>query len=185
MLDLKEIDQNWTLFLDRDGVINYEKKEDYIYSYEEFRFYEGTIQALQYLSTRFQKLIIITNQRGVGRSLMTEQDLNSIHNQMVADIEEGGGRIHKIYYSTATDNSDPRRKPNQGMIQEALRDFPEIDPGKSIMIGNNLSDMEFGRNAGMHTVFVKTTNPKQALPHPLIDISFNDLQDFAKALQNT
>jgi histidinol-phosphate phosphatase family protein len=185
MLELNKIDQSWTLFLDRDGVINHEKEEDYIYHYDEFTFYEGVRAALQYLSTRFGKIIIITNQRGVGRQLMTESDLLSIHEQMLADIEASGGRVHKIYYCVATDDAHPNRKPNPGMAREALRDFPEIDLSKSIMVGNNLSDMQFGRNAGMHTIFVQTTEPELTLPQESIDMIFHDLPSFAKALQNT
>ncbi|HYF30006.1 MAG TPA: HAD-IIIA family hydrolase [Chitinophagaceae bacterium] len=183
MLDLKTINTNWTLFLDRDGVINLEKHQDYVYHYEEFMFYEGVKEALRYLSTRFKRIIIITNQRGVGRELMTEQALIDIHSQMVADIEAVGGRIHKIYYCTSTDDAHPNRKPNPGLFREAQNDFPDISPVTSIMVGNNLSDMQFGRNAGMHTVFVRTTNPGQSFPHPLIDLAFNDLPSFAKALQ--
>jgi len=185
MLELGQIDNTWTLFLDRDGVINHEKEKDYIYNYGEFTFYDGVRSALQYLSTRFGKIIIITNQRGVGRSLMTENDLLSIHEQMLADIEASGGRVHKIYYCVANDDAHPNRKPNPGMAQDALRDFPEIELSKSIMVGNKLSDMQFGRNAGMYTVFVQTTDPEQQLPHKSIDLAFADLPSFAKALQNT
>ena len=183
MLHLNQIDQTWTLFLDRDGVINHEKYQDYVYYYDEFVFYEGAKQALQILSTRFYKIIIITNQRGIGRGLMTEDHLLEIHNNMLADIKAASGRIDKIYYCTSTDNTHANRKPNPGMAYEAKKEFPEIDFSKSIMVGNNLSDMEFGRNAGMYTVFIKTTTPNQALPHPSIDLAFNSLYDFAKALQ--
>lgn len=183
MLDLKNIDPSWTLFLDRDGVINVEKYQDYIYHYGEFVFHEGVKDALRYFSTFFKRIIIITNQRGVGRELMTEDDLISLHNQMLADVEAAGGRIHKIYYCISTDMDHPNRKPNIGMYHEARKEFPDIDPGKSIMVGNTLSDMKFGRNAGMHTVFVRTTSPEQPYPHELIDLVFNDLAGFAKALQ--
>lgn len=181
--NLSQINPDWTLFLDRDGVINIEKHQDYVYHYGEFVFYEGTREAIQFLSTKFKRIIVITNQRGVGRELMTEEELIDIHNQMLAEVEAAGGRIHKIYYCTSTDNAHPKRKPNTGMFLEAQNDFPDIRPETSLMVGNNLSDMEFGRNAGMHTVFVKTTNPEQVLPHPLIDLAFNDLAGFAKALQ--
>lgn len=183
MLNLKDIDPSWTLFLDRDGVINVEKYQDYIYHYGEFVFHEGVQDAIRYLSTIFKRIIIITNQRGVGRELMTEDELLSIHSQMLADIEATGGRIHKIYYCIANDMEHPNRKPNPGMYHEARQDFPDIDPQRSIMVGNTMSDMKFGRNAGMHTVFVRTTEPEQAFPHPLIDLVFNDLAAFAKALQ--
>jgi len=183
MLNLKDIDTSWTLFLDRDGVINVEKYQDYIYHYGEFVFHDGVKEALRYFSTAFKRVIVITNQRGVGRELMTEEALISIHNQMLADVEASGGRIHKIYYCTATDMEHPNRKPNIGMYHEAVKEFPDIDPKKSIMVGNTLGDMQFGRNVGMHTVFVRTTAPEQPYPHDLIDLVFNDLAAFAKALQ--
>jgi D-glycero-D-manno-heptose 1,7-bisphosphate phosphatase len=183
MLDLTKIDNSWTLFLDRDGVINHEKYQDYVYNYEEFIFYDGVPEAMKVLSELFGPIILTTNQRGVGRGLMTEADLLDIHTQMVSDIKNAGGRIDRIYYCTANDPAHPSRKPNPGMIFQAKQDLPGVDLQKSIMVGNNMSDMEFGRNAGIYTVFVKTTHPEQALPHPAIDLAFNSLPDFAKALQ--
>jgi histidinol phosphatase-like enzyme len=74
------------------------------------------------------------------------------------------------------------RKPNPGMAFQAKRDFPEIDFSKTIMVGNKLSDMLFGRAAGMFTVFVATTNPETSFPHPDIDLRFESLLHFANAL---
>jgi histidinol phosphatase-like enzyme len=68
------------------------------------------------------------------------------------------------------------------MVLQALKDFPDIDLSKSIMVGNKPSDMKFGRAAGVFTVFVRTTNPEQQFPHPDIDIVFPTLYDFASAL---
>lgn len=183
MLDLKQIDSNWALFLDRDGVINHEKYQDYIYHYDEFTFYEGVPQALRELAEKFGPIILTTNQRGVGKGLMTEAALEDIHMKMLKDIGLSGGRIDAIYYSTSVDDLHPDRKPNPGMFRRAQADFPAIDPHRSVMVGNNLSDMEFGRNAGMYTVFVRTTSPDQSFPHPAIDQVFDSLPDFAKALR--
>lgn len=182
MLNLKEIDTNWTLFLDRDGVINHEKFEDYIYTYDEFIFFEGVPEAMHLFNPRFARIIIVTNQRGVGKGWMTEPALMDIHNHMLKDIEAAGGRIDAIYYCTSLNNSDPNRKPQPGMAFTAKKDFPEIELRKSIMVGNNLSDMEFGRNAGMHTVFLKTTHTDLLLPHPAIDLAYDNLLKFAEAL---
>jgi len=182
MLDLSLIDKSWTLFLDRDGVINIEKYQDYVYNFDEFIFYEGVPEAMRQLAERFGHIVIVTNQKGVGKGLMTEADLQSIHRSMLQVIEAAGGRIDRIYYCTATENDDPCRKPQPGMAFEAQRDYPTIDMRKSVIVGNNISDMEFGRNAGMHTVFVKTTHPEQPLPHPAIDLAAADLPAFAKAL---
>lgn len=183
MLDIQTINREWTIFLDRDGVINHEKYMDYVYHYDEFLFYEGVPESIKTLSGIVGKIIITTNQRGVGKGLMTEEALNDIHQKMLRDLRAAGGRIDKIYYCTATNNDHPNRKPNPGMIWAAQADFPDINLKKALIVGNNLSDMEFGRNAGIHTVFVKTTHPEQALPHPLIDKAYESLPDFAKALQ--
>lgn len=184
MLNLQAINKDWTLFLDRDGVINYEKYEDYIYNYDEFLFYEGVPEAMKYFAERFGPIIIVTNQRGIGRGLMTAADLQDIHTKMLQDLQAAGGRVDRIYFCPANDSNHPDRKPNPGMAWAAQRDFPAIDMKKSLMVGNSLSDMEFGRNAGMHTVFVKTTRPNQTLPYPAIDLAFDSLPDFAKALQS-
>ena len=182
MLNLKDIDQRWTLFLDRDGVINHEKEMDYVYSYNEFVFHDRVKEAMKIFSHYFGKIILVTNQRGVGRGLMSEGDLIDIHIKMLADIRNSGGRIDEIFYCTSTDNEHPNRKPNPGMAFLAQEKFPLIDFKKSVMVGNNLSDMQFGRNAGMYTVHVRTTHPDITLPNDLIDMSFLDLYDFAKTL---
>jgi len=185
MLDLKKIDKSWALFLDRDGVINHEKEMDYVLNYDEFIFYDGAKDALKIFAEIFSTIIIVTNQRGIGKGLMNEVDLSDIHTKMIGEIISKEGRIDKIYYSTSLDNNDPLRKPQPGMALLAKKDFPHINFSTSIMVGNNLSDMLFGRNAGMHTVFLKTTSPDLELPHVAIDLSFNRLIDFAKALQKS
>ncbi len=181
---LNKIDNSWTLFIDRDGVINHEKKEDYILNQAEFRFYEGVMEAMKILASIFPTIIVVTNQRGVGKGVMTLADLEDIHTHMKAAITEGGGRIDKIYYCTSIDNECYDRKPNPGMAYLAQKDFPHIDFSKSIMIGNKLSDMNFGRNAGMYTIYVATTNPEVPFPHSAIDVRFNDLAEAANALNN-
>jgi len=180
-LDLKHIDKSWTLFLDRDGVINHEKKEDYILNWEEFRFYDGVKETFHLLTEKFGKIIIVSNQRGVGKGLMTETDLRDIHFNMQKEIDSAGGRIDHIYYCTSTDNKHPDRKPNPGMAFHARSFFSQIDPDKAIVVGNKPSDMQFGRNAGIYTVFAATTNPDVAFPHPDIDLRFDSLAAFAKA----
>lgn len=183
MLDLHTIDPDWTLFLDRDGVINHEKEQSYVLNYGEFTFYDGVKEALQILAGKFSRILVVTNQRGIGKGLMTENDLLDIHREMIKAIVTAGGRIDGIYYSDSLSDDHPHRKPNPGMAFQAKKDYPEIDFHRSVMVGNNISDMEFGRNAGMYTVFLRTTDPGLILPHLSIDLSFNSLRDFAKALQ--
>ncbi len=182
MLDLQKVDMTWSLFLDRDGVLNHDKDNDYILNWEEFRFYDVTLEALSILSQLFGRIVVTTNQKGVGKGLMTVDDLTLIHTNMLTRIEETGGRIDKAYYCADLSDDAPDRKPNPGMAHQAKLDFPEIDMSKSIMVGNRISDMGFGRNAGMHTVFVTTTHPDTPYPDPMIDLRFNNLLEFAKAV---
>ncbi|MGV3656333.1 MAG: HAD-IIIA family hydrolase [Chitinophagaceae bacterium] len=183
-LDLKAIDKSWTLFLDRDGVINNERVGHYVLNWEEFHFSEGVLEALQMLNEKVGTILIISNQRGVGRKLMSEDDLTNIHQQMQEKITAAGGRIDGIYYCTEVEKECFFRKPNPGMAMRAFADFPQIDPQKCIMVGNKPSDMRFGRAAGVYTVFIESTNPHEPHPHPDVDARFPTLRAFAGALQS-
>lgn len=176
---LSSVDKTWTLFLDRDGVINHEKYQDYVRNWNEFLFYDGVKEALAVFNNIFGTIVMVTNQRGIGKGLMTEEDLTNIHDHMLSEIKASSGRIDKIYYCTSIDNDCPDRKPNAGMAFRAKADYKNIDFNKSIIIGNKLSDMQFGRNAGMYTVYLATTNPEVNIPHPQIDLRFNDLRSVA------
>jgi D-glycero-alpha-D-manno-heptose 1-phosphate guanylyltransferase len=182
-LDLDKIDKTWTLFLDRDGVINEERTGRYILHWGEFVFSKGVLEIFKKLSDVFGRIIIVSNQRGVSKGLMTEESLQTIHLEMQREVQIVGGRIDRIYYCIEKDDKYFYRKPNPGMAIQAFRDFPDIDASKSIMIGDKPGDMRFGRSAGMHTVFVPTTNPQQRFPHPDIDMVSPSLFDFANALK--
>jgi D-glycero-D-manno-heptose 1,7-bisphosphate phosphatase len=183
MIDLTKIDNNWTLFLDRDGVINHEKHKDYIHTWDEFYFYEDAKEAIASFSSKFKYIIIVTNQRGIGKGLTRQADVENIHKNMVAEIEKGGGRIDAVYFCPDLDESSPNRKPNPGMGLQALKNFPGIDTGKSIMVGNTISDMQFGRNLGFRTIFLTTTRPEVNLADERIDAVYDSLIAFARALQ--
>jgi D-glycero-alpha-D-manno-heptose 1-phosphate guanylyltransferase len=182
MLDLERIDKSWTLFLDRDGVINEERLNHYVLHWEQFIFSPGVLEAFKKLSARFGRILIVSNQRGVGKGLMTEESLTDIHREMKKEVAQVGGHIDQIYYCIDVDDKHYGRKPNPGMAYQAALDFPEIDFNKAIMVGNKPSDMRFGRAAGLFTVFVRTTNPDQEFPHPDIDLCYDSLLDFTKAL---
>ena len=183
MLDLSKIDKSWTLFLDRDGVINHDM-QPYTLHKNQFKFYDGVTDALKIFNNIFQHILIVTNQRGVSKKLMSEEDLINIHDFMLEEVKSTGGRIDKIYYCTAIDNDHPNRKPNPGMALQAMQEHPLISKEHSIIVGNNISDMQFGRNAGMHTVLLTTTNVRVELPHPLVDQQYDSLIEFANALKN-
>ncbi len=127
-------------------------------------------------------IFVVTNQKGVGKGLTLLKDLHVIHKNMVQEIESAGGRIDKVYYCPDLEENSPCRKPNTGMALQAKKDFPEIDFSKSIMVGNTLSDMEFGRNIGATTIFLPTTRPEVEHTDARIDAVYPSLFHFAAAL---
>ncbi len=148
-----------TLFLDRDGVINRLRPHDYVKTWSEFEFLPGVLSALRTCNSLFHHIFIVTNQRGVGKELMSLESLMQIHEQMLQTIMSHGGRIDKIYFCTALSDNDPYRKPNPGMALQAQKDFPEIDFSTSLMIGDSSSDLQFGQNAGIRTLLIGETPP--------------------------
>jgi histidinol phosphatase-like enzyme len=180
---LPKIDKQWTLFLDRDGVLNTDNIHGYILNWEEFKFCKGVPDALALCSSMFGRIVLVTNQRGIGKGLMSIADLENIHDNMMQVIEDAGGRIDLLLHCSAMDNSHPNRKPNPGMAFEAKKQFPEIDFTRSIMVGNTSGDMEFGRNINAFNVYIHTREDK--IPKPAtIDAQFDTLLDLAKALHS-
>jgi D-glycero-D-manno-heptose 1,7-bisphosphate phosphatase len=169
-----------TLFLDRDGVINIESVGSYITNWEDFIFHDGVLEALELLSPLFAKIIVVSNQRGVGKGIMTLENLKEINVNLQKTVQLHGGRLDKIYNCTATDDNDKNRKPNTGMGLQAKEDFPEIDFRKSVMVGNSISDMEFGKRLQMKTVLLTTKIDAVELPHPLIDAQYPSLLEWTK-----
>lgn len=169
------------LFLDRDGIINVHRPNDYVKTIDEFEFLPGVPEALAMLSKRFKRIVIVTNQRGVSKGKLNEQTLHAIHEFMLSVIKENGGRIDAIYYCTALSEDHPCRKPNGGMALQAKQDFPEIDFSKSIMAGDSKSDIEFGNALGMTTVLIKKKTPSYA---SLANFEYPSLIDFAFSVEN-
>src|SRR5690625_3597092 len=150
-----QIDKNWTLFLDRDGVINKKCENDYVRSKKDFKFLPWAVEAAKACSKIFGRTIIVTNQQGIGKGLMTEKDVKKIHQYMLQEIEKQGGKIDAVYYAPGiASENNTMRKPQTGMGEKAKKDFPEINFKQSIMIGDAESDIEFARRLGMHAVLI-------------------------------
>lgn len=175
------IDNSWTLFVDRDGVINRRLVGDYVKRWEEFEPLPRTSEAFRLLSMLFKRVVVVTNQQGIGKGLMTENDLQVIHQNFIHAIGVSGGRIDAIYHAPQLKQENhPMRKPNTGMVKQAMVDFPDIDPAKCILVGDSLSDMQLGRNAGMPTVLVGDERDEIEAAHPqMVDFVFQSLYAFA------
>jgi histidinol-phosphate phosphatase family protein len=177
------ISKDWTLFLDRDGVINERLVGDYVKQWDEFRFTDGTIEAIAGLSDIFGKILVVTNQQGVGKGIMSREQLDLIHEEMISEIKEAGGRIDKIYSCTKLEEEHPFcRKPNPGMALQARRDFPDIKFKRSIMVGDSMSDLKFGKMLGMKTVLIACDNSMAKKFPRLTDVWFISLRAFAHQL---
>ena len=179
------IDKTWSLFLDRDGVINKKLPNDYVKKWAEFEFLPGVLDALATFTNLFDKIFIVTNQQGIGKGVMTEIDLTKIHEQFMYEVVNHGGRINKIYHSPyRQEEKSVFRKPNIGLARKAKIDYPEIEFEKSIMIGDSISDMQFGKDAGMFTIFISPHEVHVEEHKEWIDFVYPNLKSIAKELNH-
>ncbi len=178
------VNQSWTLFLDRDGVINRRKIGGYISMVDEFEFLPDVLNAFSLINNFFRRTIVVTNQQGVGKGLMTEQTVVQIHEYMIDAIQKNKGRIDKVYFSPylASDNHSSR-KPNTGMAILAANEFSDISFKKSIMVGDTLSDMQFARTLNMKAVFIGNPEEDNIDEHEF-DVCFPSFYEFAKEIYN-
>lgn len=143
------------IFLDRDGTINYDPLA-YITKAEDFKFLPRVIDALKLVPKEKYKLIIISNQGGIGEKKYTEKDLAEIHKKMLNELSINNITIDGIYYCPHAPSANCKcRKPKPTMIEKAKNDF-NINLSKSYFIGDKTGDIKAGENAGCKTILVKT-----------------------------
>ncbi|MEI6434920.1 MAG: HAD family hydrolase [Bacteroidota bacterium] len=171
-----KIDKTWALFLDRDGVINRRIVGDYVKTWDQLGFLPGVTDALKQFNAIFGTIVVVSNQQGVGKGLMTEKDVIAIHDRMIREIAVSDGRLDAVYFSPHLQSTGSlMRKPNIGMALKARKQFPAINFKRSLMVGDSLSDMIFGKRVGMKTVMI-SSNPQPAKQYPrLIDFIYPDL----------
>ncbi len=145
------------ILLDRDGVINTNLPQS-VLKPEDFVFLPGSLEAVAMLTRARIPLVLCTNQSCVGRGLISQAALDQIHDRMLAQIRAAGGDIARIYAATdAPDNASNRRKPGDGMLREALRDFA-VDAPHALMIGDSLRDIQAAHRAGCSRMLVRSGN---------------------------
>ena len=144
------------IFFDRDATINHDP--GYISKLKDFIFFEFTISALNLLASITNKFIIITNQSGVSRGRIKENDLLIINDFIMNELKKNKLPLLNIYYCTDhPDHATNRRKPGSGMFLEAARDY-NIDLSNCLMIGDSISDIQPANNLGMESMLVLTGN---------------------------
>jgi D-glycero-D-manno-heptose 1,7-bisphosphate phosphatase len=171
----------WTLFLDRDGVINRQVVGDYVREWSQFEFLPGAREALVTLSRAFDLIIVVTNQRGVGRGLMSEAELSAIHRRMCTVVESDGGRIDRVYHCPHDFGARCEcRKPGTGLVRQAMDDFPMIELTRALLVGDADSDMTLAHRLGIPSVLVGRAPVAGATP-PTAG-AYRSLAEFSAAL---
>ena len=149
-----EVESNPTIkavFVDRDGTIN-DNKGGYVYKQDDFGFLPGVVEGLKKLSETNYKIIIVTNQSGIGRKMYTEEDFHKLNDWLLVHLLEQGVRIDRVYYCPhSPDNDCDCRKPGIGMFMRAVEEF-DLRLDKSWLIGDSDSDVQAGRNANIKTI---------------------------------
>ncbi len=155
------------IFLDRDGVINRKPVGvDYVKKWDEFNFIPGVIESIKLLKEYGFKIIIITNQPGVARGVMTEQDLDEIHRKMQVEVDNA---IDAIYVCThGWDDECECRKPKPGLLLDASDDF-RIDLTKSYFIGDDKRDVIAGKAAGCRTILISSGDAENVNPDAICE----------------
>ncbi len=156
------------VFLDRDGTIN--EDVGYPRRYSQIKIYPESFRAVSRFNQAGLMTIVITNQSGIGRGLLTEEALEDIHKKMLASFVEKKARLDAFYYCPHYElSSVPRyrdicscRKPNPGLALRAATDF-DIDLPHSYMVGDKVEDILFGRNFQATPVLVLTGSGEESL----------------------
>jgi D-glycero-D-manno-heptose 1,7-bisphosphate phosphatase len=151
-----------TVFLDRDGVINEKAPEgDYVRRVEDLKLLPGAAAAIARLNRAGLQVVVVTNQRGVALGLYSKEDVLQIQAALEKTLAPEGARLDGFYFCPHEKGACDCRKPQRGLFEQARTDFPEINPASSVMIGDSLSDVEFGRGLGMRTVFIEGAAERQ------------------------
>jgi D-glycero-D-manno-heptose 1,7-bisphosphate phosphatase len=189
---MPEANSHPALFLDRDGVI-IENRPSYVRSWADVDIYPQALQALATFSDQPYQIIIVSNQSAIGRGLLSLAEAEAINKRLVEVIEAAGGRVDAVFMCPHTPEEKCNcRKPKAGLLLQAA-EVMSLDLGRSLMIGDALSDLQAGQAAGVgRSILVRTGRGKEqetlaeaeALrPFPVFD-TLADALDSLSHLQN-
>jgi histidinol-phosphate phosphatase family protein len=179
--------REWCLFLDRDGVINRRIVGGYVCRWEDFEWLPKASLALKMLKACAPNLVVVTNQQGIGKGLMSTDDLAKIHEHIEADLSAVGACIDAFEVCPHLESAGCGcRKPQPGLVLDWLGRHPDSEPSLSIMVGDSQSDLELARNVaaasgGCASIQIGQTRGRTARD-AVADASFDSLWDFAIAV---
>lgn len=176
-----------TVFLDRDGVINEKMPEGrYVSSVDDFRILPGVQEAIAKLNLAGIRVLVVSNQRGVALGALTSEFVERIHAFLQDHLTKHGAQVDAFYFCPHDKQSCGCRKPLPGLFHQAIKDFPDVRPERSVMIGDSLSDIEFGNRLGMRTIWVRGSSthrkPGWEKAERLADQCFSSLPEAVKVL---
>jgi len=176
-----------TVFLDRDGVLNEKMPEgQYVRSWSEFHILQGVPEAIGRLNRAGLRVLVVSNQRGIALGRYTAEDVRAIHSEFQAVLNRRGARIDGFYFCPHDKSECNCRKPLPGLFEQAVADFPEVRAETCVMIGDSVSDIDFGRRLGMHTIFLEgdksRRKPGADTERGLADWRFSSLPEAVDAL---
>ncbi len=166
------------LFLDRDGVINVDR--NYIYRVEDFEWIEGAADVIKRFNEKGWWVFVVTNQSGIARGYYTEEQMQTLHDWLQAELAKRDAKIDQIYHCPFhEDGTIPRytkdsydRKPKPGMLIRAMTDFPVIKE-RSFLIGDKQADLEAAKAAGVRGFLFSGGNLSQFADWVLADMGEN------------
>jgi D-glycero-D-manno-heptose 1,7-bisphosphate phosphatase len=176
-----------TIFMDRDGVVNQKMPEGrYVASWADFHLLPGVAEAIARLNQAGLRVVVVSNQRGVALGLYTTPDVEAIHARLQEILKSRGAHVDAFYFCPHGKGQCNCRKPLPGLFEQAVAEFPQIEPETSAMIGDSFSDIEFGRRLGMATVFIdgdpEHQKPGAQAAGELADLRFPSLPEAVNAL---
>jgi len=155
------------VFLDRDGVINEERK-DYVKKISEFKILKNVDRSVQLLKENNFLIIVITNQSAINRGIISEDTLNEIHQFLHEHMKKNNAALDGIYFCPHTPNENCQcRKPKPGMIIQAANDY-DIDLNQSWFIGNSYNDLTAAKEAGCKGILIDETNDLMTIAQQII-----------------
>ena len=165
-----------TVFLDRDGVLNEKMPEGrYVASRADFHLLPGVAKAIGRLNRAGVRVMVVSNQRGIALGLYTAADVNDLHSALQELLAHHGAHVDGFYFCSHDKGQCKCRKPLPGLFEQAVAEFPEITAATSVMIGDSLSDIDFGRRLGMLTVFIEGA-PERRKPGAEAALELADLR---------
>jgi D-glycero-D-manno-heptose 1,7-bisphosphate phosphatase len=182
---------NWsnvrTVFLDRDGVLNRKAPEgEYVARWEDFEILDGVIGALGRLHRAGLRTIVVTNQRGVALGRYTTADVEALHARFQESLRAAGARLDAIFVCPHNHGACNCRKPLPGLFEQAAAQFPGIAAARSVMIGDSLVDMEFGKRLGMPTILIEDPDenrgPEEKAAGVMADLRCSSLREAVSAI---